>query len=138
MLALTFFATAASAISFSSCSSWGDQCNASIRPNTCIGLAPLCYAPSATVVCAACKCLDGSLKGTLQGGSVQMGVADSVCQQFFSTNSTAGLGSGTGPVLVSTTQATTAPGATTTGAASNGFAASAAAALVGGILALVL
>ncbi|KAI9335541.1 hypothetical protein BDR26DRAFT_530324 [Obelidium mucronatum] len=74
------------------------------------------------IVVPACRCLDGALKGTLQGGSVQIGVADSICQQFFATNSTP-TAIEKGPVLGGTTT-TTASSTQHTKAASSGFLAS--------------
>ncbi|KAJ3229303.1 hypothetical protein HDU78_009144 [Chytriomyces hyalinus] len=90
--------TLAAAQTFTTCAAWGTTCFNAVRPNTCIGLDPICFSPSPTQVCAACKCKDGPSKGELQGGTVNIGISADVCSQFFATNSTP-TSLSSGPVL---------------------------------------
>ncbi|KAI8611468.1 hypothetical protein BC830DRAFT_1141041 [Chytriomyces sp. MP71] len=96
---------------FTDCTSWKAYCAGATIPTTCVGLTPLCFNPSPNVACAgdapfsfvlrsrpgvqapnpestACRCIGGPQAGQLQGGTVELGLSDVTCQQFFSTNST--------------------------------------------------
>ncbi|KAJ3084196.1 hypothetical protein HDU99_002734 [Rhizoclosmatium hyalinum] len=104
---------------FTTCADWPTQCRITPYPNSCgITLTPLCYNPVPGQVCA------GSLAGTLVATTVEQGLADSVCQEFFKTNSTPSA-TDKGAVLLKTSTAvpiaTGAAAATTTKAASSAF-----------------
>ncbi|KAI8613419.1 hypothetical protein BC830DRAFT_1132226 [Chytriomyces sp. MP71] len=78
----------ASAQTFTTCKEWPTVCQNAIIPNTCVGLTPMCFSPSASQVCAGCMCKGGPLAGTTQGGTVEIGIDAETCNQFFATNST--------------------------------------------------
>ncbi|KAJ3068414.1 hypothetical protein HDU98_008401 [Podochytrium sp. JEL0797] len=111
-LTLLAAATVSVSAAFTNCQDWTATCAVAIRPNTCVGLVPYCTTNGAGYVCAACKCQGGDLVGTLQGSSVQMGWTNTVCQQFFATNSTPS-STDAAPVLTTTTSSIVSTAAAT-------------------------